>query len=45
MLFWVLWECLIMAIENHGIWFQKTLILIFMQKIEFMSNPFPHPSF
>ena len=40
LLFWVLWASLIMATKNDGICFKETLILIFMQKIKFMSYLF-----
>ena len=37
LLFWVLWICLFMATKSDGTCFKETLILIFMQKIKFMS--------
>ena len=40
LLFWVLWACLIMATKSDGICFKESLMLLFKQKIKFMSYLF-----
>ena len=40
LLFWVLWVCLAMATKNDGICFKQTFMLIFIQKIKFISHLF-----